>query len=104
MLNKKTHSILATAIIFILWEISFHIFNMKWYLLPPPSMIFGSIVDNAYLLFSSLATTLRIAITALFLSIFISFNLAIIFYLSRFIERSIMPITVTLQVLSLIHI
>jgi NitT/TauT family transport system permease protein len=104
MISKKTHSALATLLIFALWELSFHAFNMKWYLLPPPSMIFESIVDNAYLLFSSLATTLRIAITALLLSVFISVNLAIIFYLSRFIERSIMPITVTLQVTPIIAI
>tara|TARA_X000001036_G_C20532385_1_gene746786 strand:+ start:104 stop:877 length:774 start_codon:yes stop_codon:yes gene_type:complete len=104
MSNKKTHSLLAVIFIFVVWEISFHVFNMKWYLLPPPSMIFESIIHNAYLLFSSLATTLRIAISALLLSVLISFNLAIIFYLSRFVERSIMPITVTLQVTPIIAI
>jgi len=104
LLSKRTHSTLSAVVIFILWEASFHLFDMKWYLLPPPSMIFNSMLDNAYLLFSSLATTLRIAFTALILSIIISFSLAIIFYLSKFAERSIMPITVTLQVTPIIAI
>ena len=53
MPNNKIHSVLVIVILFLAWEISFHLLNLKWYLLPPPSMILDSIFNNAHLLFLS---------------------------------------------------
>jgi NitT/TauT family transport system permease protein len=52
----------------------------------------------------SLAVTLKVTLTALIASVVISVCLAIIFYFSKFIERSMMPITVVLQVTPIIAI
>ncbi len=104
MLNNKIHSLLVIIIIFLIWEISFHLLSLKWYLLPPPSMIMSAIFDNALLLFISLLTTLKIAILALIISVIISTAFAIIFYFSKFVETSLTPITVILQVTPIIAI
>ncbi|MDC0861026.1 ABC transporter permease [Alphaproteobacteria bacterium] len=104
MLNNKIHSLLVIIIIFLIWEISFHLLNLKWYLLPPPSMIMSAIFNNAFLLFTSLLTTLKIAVLALIISVIISSAFAIIFYFSKFVETSLTPITVILQVTPIIAI
>jgi NitT/TauT family transport system permease protein len=104
MPNNKIHSVLVIVILFLAWEISFHLLNLKWYLLPPPSMILDSILNNAHLLFLSLLTTLKIAIVALVLSVIVSTSFSIVFYFSKFIERSLTPITVILQVTPIIAI
>ena len=100
----KTHSIIVIIGLFVLWEILFRTLNLRWYLLPPPSMILESIQSNFFSLMGSLAITLKVTLTALIASVIVSVCLAIIFYFSKFIERSMMPITVVLQVTPIIAI
>jgi len=100
----KAYSVIVILSLFILWEILFHTLNMRWYLLPPPSMILESIQSNFISLMGSLAVTLKVTLTALLASVIISVCLAIIFYFSKFVERSMMPITVILQVTPIIAI
>jgi len=63
-----------------------------------------SIISNFSSLMGSLAITIKVTLTALAASVFISLCMAIIFYFSRIIERSMMPITVILQVTPIIAI
>ena len=100
----KTHSIIVIFGLFVLWEILFHTLNLRWYLLPPPSMILEAIQSNFFSLMGALAITLKVTLTALIASVIVSVCLAIIFYFSKFIERSMMPITVVLQVTPIIAI
>lgn len=100
----KTYSIVVIVSLFILWEVLFHALSLRWYLLPPPSMILESIQSNFFSLMGSLAVTLKVTLTALIASVVISVCLAIIFYFSKFVERSMMPITVVLQVTPIIAI
>ncbi|MDB0034191.1 ABC transporter permease [Alphaproteobacteria bacterium] len=100
----KTYSVLVILGLFILWEVLFHALNLRWYLLPPPSMILGSIQSNFLSLMGSLAVTIKVTLTALLVSVIISVCLSIIFYFSKFVERSMMPITVILQVTPIIAI
>ena len=100
----KTYSIVVIVSLFILWEVLFHALSLRWYLLPPPSMILESIQSNFFSLMGSLAVTLQVTLTALIASVVISVCLAIIFYFSKFVERSMMPITVVLQVTPIIAI
>ena len=67
-------------------------------------MIIESIQSNFFSLMGSLAVTLQVTLTALIASVVISVCLAIIFYFSKFVERSMMPITVVLQVTPIIAI
>jgi len=100
----KTYSIVVIVSLFILWEVLFHALNLRWYLLPPPSMILESIQSNFISLMGSLAVTIKVTLTALMASVIISVCLAIIFYFSKIVERSMMPITVILQVTPIIAI
>jgi len=101
---SKIQSPLIILSFLILWEMLFHILDIKWYLLPPPTMILESIISNFSSLMGSLAITIKVTLTALAASVFISLCMAIIFYFSRIIERSMMPITVILQVTPIIAI
>jgi len=75
----KTYSIVVIVSLFILWEVLFHALNLRWYLLPPPSMILESIQSNFISLMGSLAVTIKVTLTALMASVIISVCLAIIF-------------------------
>ena len=100
----KAHSFLVILGLFVLWEVLFHALNLKWYLLPPPSMILGSIQSDFASLMGSLWITIKVTLIALMASVIISLCLAIVFYFSKFIERSMMPVTVVLQVTPIIAI
>ena len=101
---SKIQSPFIIFLFLVLWEILIHAFDIKWYLLPPPTMIIDSIYSNFFSLMSSLAITLKVTLTALAMSVIISLCVAIIFYFSRIIEKTIMPITVVLQVTPIIAI
>lgn len=103
-MNNRFQSIFIIIFVFVLWEVLTHALNIKWYLLPPPSMILGSIFQNFSSLMESMLVTLKVTLIALSISVLISVSLAILFYLSKILERSMMPITVVLQVTPIIAI
>ena len=101
---SKIQSPFIIFLFLVLWELLIHAFDIKWYLLPPPTMIIESIYSNFFSLMSSLAITLKVTLTALAMSVIISLCVAIIFYFSRLVEKTMMPITVVLQVTPIIAI
>jgi len=101
---SKIQSPFIIFLFLVVWELLIHAFDIKWYLLPPPTMIIDSIYSNFFSLMSSLAITLKVTLTALAMSVIISLCVAIIFYFSRIIEKTMMPITVVLQVTPIIAI
>jgi len=103
-LNNRLQSTFIIIFVFVLWEVLTHTLSIKWYLLPPPSMILGSIFQNFSSLMESMLVTLKVTLIALSMSVLISVSLAILFYLSKILERSLMPITVVLQVTPIIAI
>ena len=103
-MNNRLQSTFIIIFVFVLWEVLTHTLNIKWYLLPPPSMILGSIFQNFSSLMESMLVTLKVTLIALLMSVLISVSLAILFYLSKILERSMMPITVVLQVTPIIAI
>ena len=103
-MNNRLQSTFIIIFVFVLWEVLTHALNIKWYLLPPPSMILGSIFQNFSSLMESMLVTLKVTLIALSMSVLISVSLAILFYLSKILERSLMPITVVLQVTPIIAI
>ena len=101
---SKIQSPFIIFLFLVVWELLIHAFDIKWYLLPPPTMIIESIYSNFFSLMSSLAITLKVTLTALAMSVIISLCVAIIFYFSRIVEKTMMPITVVLQVTPIIAI
>ena len=101
---SKIQSPFIIFLFLVVWELLIHVFDIKWYLLPPPTMIIDSIYSNFFSLMASLAITLKVTLTALAMSVTISLCVAVIFYFSRIIEKTMMPITVVLQVTPIIAI
>ena len=66
---SKIQSPLIILSFLILWEMLFHILDIKWYLLPPPTMILESIISNFSSLMGSLAITIKVTLTALAASV-----------------------------------
>ncbi len=85
-----------------LWETYVGVTNTPAYKLPAPSAILGAIIADWPVLLKSLKITLGIALWGLFSAIVGGVLLAIIFTRSRWIELSLSPYAVILQVTPLI--
>ncbi len=96
---------IAVGIAFLLiWEGSVRYFGIREFLLPAPSRITESLVDNFGSLMGSLWITLRITIAAFFLACVGGVGLAVLFSQSRAIEMALFPYAVILQVTPVVAI
>lgn len=86
------------------WEAIVRLRETPKYLLPAPSVIAETIVEDRAQLFSALGVTLQIMLTALVLAVVGGVLLAVVFSLSRALEISLFPPAVVLQVTPLIAI
>ena len=93
----------GVAFLFI-WEGSVRYFGVREFLLPAPTRIVESLIDNFGSLMGSLWITLRITIAAFFLACVGGVGLAILFSQSRAIEMALFPYAVILQVTPVIAI
>lgn len=88
----------------LLWEFLVRYFGIAEFVLPAPSQIAASLVDNFSSLMNSLWVTLSITITAFFLAVVGGVGLAILFSQSRLIEMALFPYAVILQVTPVVAI
>ncbi|MDX5366886.1 MAG: ABC transporter permease, partial [Alphaproteobacteria bacterium] len=89
----------AAGIIFLLlWEAFVTIREIPRFVLPAPSAIFDSLVENFGSLMGSLWVTLRVTIAAFLLAIVGGVGLAILFSQSRHVEMALFPYAIVLQV------
>lgn len=96
---------IAVGVAFLLiWEGSVRYFGVREFLLPAPTRIAESLIDNFASLMGSLWITLRITIAAFFLACVGGVGLAILFSQSRAIEMALFPYAVILQVTPVIAI
>jgi NitT/TauT family transport system permease protein len=86
------------------WEACCRLFAVPSYLLPTPSEIIKTFLQNAPALMLSLWVTLRITFMALGLSVVIGTAIAFLFVQSPIIERSFFPYVVILQVTPIVSI
>lgn len=86
------------------WEALVRIADLPPYILPAPSRIAESLVENWPSLAASLGVTLRITFAALFAAILGGLGLALIFAQSRALEASLFPYAVILQVTPMVAI
>jgi len=87
-----------------LWEGLVRVFQVPFYLVPSPLLVLQTLVHDAPLLFASLLVTLQIAVLALLLSIVLGVLVAFLFAQSRWIEMSLFPYAVLLQVTPIVAI
>ncbi len=86
------------------WELLVRVNEIPPYILPGPLLVLQSLIDNWQSLYPSLLVTLRITFLALGVAVIGGVGLAILFSLSRWIEMSLFPLAVILQVTPVISI
>ena len=92
-------------VLFVLsWEGICHIFQVKEYLVPPPSKIVAEIVKNAGLLAKDTGVTMLEAILGFFMANIASILFAVGFAHFRWFERSLYPYTIGLKSIPIIAI
>jgi NitT/TauT family transport system permease protein len=87
-----------------LWEMLVRVNEVPHYVLPAPSLIATTLVEDWAILSSALMVTLRITFQALLAAVIGGVTLAIAFSSSRWIERSFFPFAVILQVTPIVAI
>lgn len=87
-----------------LWEIVVRVREIPPYVLPAPSLIAKTLVQDWATLSGSLLVTLRITFEALFAAVIGGAGLAILFAQWRWAERSFFPFAIVLQVTPIVAI
>jgi NitT/TauT family transport system permease protein len=96
--------ILVGALFLVGWEIAVRWLKVPLFVLPPPSAILQSLIDDFPSLLGSLFFTLEITVGAFLLASLAGVLLACLFSHSRLAERALMPYAVILQVTPVVAI
>jgi NitT/TauT family transport system permease protein len=101
-----THSapVVFGVILLVIWEISVRVNDVPSYLLPSPSLIAQTLYEQFWSLWSSLLVTLKITLEAFAMAAIGGLLLGILFTSSRWIERTLFPYAVILQVTPVVAI
>ncbi|MDP3526426.1 MAG: ABC transporter permease, partial [Hoeflea sp.] len=94
--------IMATAIW--IWDRICDWNEIPQYSLPRPGVVLNTLIADAGLLFSSLLVTLRITLLSLALAVAGGVGLSVLFTQSRWIEMSLFPFAIVLQVTPIVAI
>jgi NitT/TauT family transport system permease protein len=86
------------------WQGLVTAFDVPFYLVPAPSLVAKTLIQDAPLLFDALLVTLHITALALLLAIVLGVAVALVFVQSRIIEMSLFPYAVLLQVTPIVAI
>ena len=95
---------LLALVVVALWQFLTDFYAVPSYLVPSPAVVVRALVDDRVLLLRSLAVTLGIALTALVVATLIGALAALVFVQSRWIEMSLFPYAVMLQVTPIVAI
>lgn len=90
--------------VFVWYQINIQSNELFSYILPAPSMIIKTLYIDFNLMIKSLWVTLRITLISLFFAVFFGVLMAILFSSSKWVEYSLSPYTVILQVTPLVAI
>ena len=81
-----------------LWHVLVKAFNVPHYLVPSPALVVQTLIADWGLLFGSLLITLKITFGAFFMAVLVGTVVAFLFVQSRWVEVSLFPYAVLLQV------
>ncbi len=95
---------LVGVVVLAAWEISVRVLDVPIFVLPPPSAIAISLVQDFPSLLDSLIFTLQITVGAFLFASLAGVSLAILFAHSRLAERALMPYAVVIQVTPVVAI
>lgn len=107
-MNKKLSTLFAPILLFciiiFIWELLVYLKNIPHYILPKPSLIIYTLINEWETLFPALIVTINVTFLALFLAVILGVFVAILISQYKIIEISLMPYTVILQVTPVIAI
>jgi NitT/TauT family transport system permease protein len=86
------------------WEATVRFHNIPSYILPGPLLIGRTLIDDWGTLSEALLVTLRITFAALIAAVSVGVALAVLFTQSKWLERSLFPYAVILQVTPIVAI
>ncbi len=86
------------------WELLVRINDIPHYILPAPSLVLQTLWDNFDSLIDSWFFTMKITLLALLLAVLGGVALAVLFAMSRWVELSLYPLAIVLQVTPIVAI
>lgn len=95
---------IVMAFMILAWHLVVTLNNIPHYILPGPGRVVSTLISDFGVLMDALFVTLRITVLALSIAVAGGVGLAILFTQSRFVEMSLFPYAVILQVTPIISI
>ena len=95
---------LVAVVLIALWQVLTDLLDVPSYLVPSPAVVLRTLVADRELLLRSLGVTLGIALAALAIAVVAGMLVALVFVQSRWIEMSLFPYAVLLQVTPIVAI
>ena len=86
------------------WELTVRLREIPTYILPGPLLIVKTLFEDWTTLAQALVVTLRITFAALIAAVVVGVSLAIIFTQSKWVEKSLLPYAIILQVTPVVAI
>jgi NitT/TauT family transport system permease protein len=96
--------VLVVAALLATWELIVRLNNIPPFVLPAPSLVLATLINDRATLFPALLTTLKITLSGLLAAAIGGALLAMLFSQWKWVERSFLPIAVILQVTPIIAI
>ncbi|HEX4885017.1 MAG TPA: ABC transporter permease [Casimicrobiaceae bacterium] len=103
-LRKRAGAMLVFALLILVWEVAVRALGIKEYLLPPPSKVWTEFWKRHDLVMGGAWVTTQEILAGYALAVVVSVPLALAIAYSRFMEQSIYPVIVFLQIVPKIAI
>jgi NitT/TauT family transport system permease protein len=98
-LRKRVGAMLIFALCFLVWEFAVRLFGIKEYLLPPPSKVWTEFWKRHEIVMAGAWVTTQEMLAGYALAVVVSIPLAMWIAWSRFMEQSVYPVIVFLQII-----
>ena len=98
-LRKRLGAMLIFMLLFLLWEFAVRLFGIKEYLLPPPSKVWTEFWKRHEIVMAGAWVTTQEMLAGYALAVVVSIPLAMWIAWSRFMEQSVYPVIVFLQII-----
>jgi NitT/TauT family transport system permease protein len=96
--------VLMFAAVLAAWEAYVRLRNVPPYILPPPSLVLETLFTDRATLFPALLVTLKTTFAALAAAVAGGVGLAVLFAQWKWVERSVLPLAIVLQVTPIVAI
>ncbi len=103
-LRRRAGALAAFVVLFLVWEFGVRLLEIKPYLLPAPTRVWADFVKRADTVGAATIVTASEMLGGYFLAVMVSIPLALAVAYSRFLETTVYPVVVFLQIIPKIAI